>query len=85
MELSEQAQAICAEHYNWRSRSSCNKCPLQPECHKPCAQLTQESLDSWRKRVNDLADRHSTPLPYGVTECAKAQLDIFNDTKEPAA
>ncbi|MCJ1887387.1 hypothetical protein LNN38_21175 [Pseudomonas sp. LA21] len=27
----------------------------------------------------------SKPLPHGQAECAKAQLDIFNDTKEPAA
>lgn len=24
-------------------------------------------------------------LPHGVTQCAKAQLDIFTDTKEPTA
>lgn len=26
-ELSEAAQAICAQHYNFKSRSSCNACP----------------------------------------------------------
>ena len=54
-ELSAQAKAICAQHYNFKSRSSCNACPLQPECHKPCQQLTQASLDEWRGRVNALA------------------------------
>lgn len=54
-ELSAEAKAICAQHYNFKSRSSCNACPLQPECHKPCQQLTQASLDEWRGRVNALA------------------------------
>ena len=39
-ELSDTAKAICAKHYNFKSRSSCNACPLQPECHKPAATLT---------------------------------------------
>ena len=54
--LSEQAKNICAEHYNFKSRSSCNSCPLQPECHKPSANLTRESLAEWRVRVNALAE-----------------------------
>lgn len=57
--LSEAAQAICAKHYNFKSRSSCNACSLQPECHKPCATLTQASLDEWRGRVNRLAEQHT--------------------------
>lgn len=59
-ELTKQAKAICAEHYNFKSRSSCNACPLQPECHKPCHALTQESLNEWRGRVNLLADAAAT-------------------------
>lgn len=53
--LSEQAKNICIKHYNFKSRSSCNSCPLRPECHKPSANLTHESLAEWRGRVNALA------------------------------
>ncbi|MGC8384966.1 hypothetical protein ACP3P8_23025 [Pseudomonas aeruginosa] len=28
---------------------------------------------------------HPAPLPHGEDECARAQLDIFHDTKEPIA
>lgn len=31
------------------------------------------------------AQAESPQLPHGATECAKAQLDIFHDSKEPAA
>lgn len=54
-ELSPAAVAICARHYSFNSRSSCNACPLQPECHRPGETLTQASLDEWRERVNRLA------------------------------
>lgn len=59
-ELSEAAQAICAQHYNFKSRSSCNACPLQPECHSPARTASQTDMDEWRERVNRLAER-STP------------------------
>lgn len=55
-ELSEAAQAICAQHYSFKSRSSCNACPLRPECHRPGETLSQASLDDWRERVNRLAE-----------------------------
>lgn len=31
------------------------------------------------------AQAERQPLPHGAAECAAAQLDIFHDTKEPAA
>lgn len=58
-ELSDAAKAICAKHYNFKSRSSCNACPLQPECHRPSETLTQASLDEWRGRVDRLAEQHT--------------------------
>ena len=69
-ELSDTAKSICAKHYNFKSRSSCNACPLQPECHKPAATLTQESMDEWRGRVNRLA------LPHGEAECLAVQESL---------
>ncbi|MBF0675548.1 hypothetical protein [Pseudomonas sp.] len=56
-DLSEAAKAICAKHYNFKSRSSCNPCSLRPECHRPGETLTQASLDEWRGRVNRLAEQ----------------------------
>lgn len=69
-ELSAAAQAICAQHYNFKSRSSCNACPLQPECHRQVETLTQASLDEWRERVNRLA------LPHGEAECREHQKEL---------
>lgn len=56
-ELSDKARAICAEHYNFKSRSSCNPCPLISECHSPSKGSSQADLDAWRNRVNALAER----------------------------
>jgi len=61
-QLSPQAVAICARHYNWKSRTSCNACTLQPECHRPCQQLTEQSLGEWRARVNRKAEDASMSL-----------------------
>ncbi len=72
-ELSQAAKAICEKHYNFKSRSSCNPCPLRAECHKPCQHLNQASLDEWRDRVNRLAE----PLPHGQAECLKGQAEVF--------
>ncbi len=69
-ELSEAAQSICAQHYNFKSRSSCNACPLQPECHRSFV-LTEASLGEWQERLNRLA------LPHGEAECMAAQKDLF--------
>lgn len=55
-ELSDTAKAICAQHYNFKSRSSCNPCLLRPECHSPSATASQNQLDEWRDRVNRLAE-----------------------------
>ena len=56
-ELSEKAQAICAKHYSFKSRASCNSCPLIKECHNPSRTATQVDLDAWRDRVNVLAEQ----------------------------
>ncbi|QJP09037.1 hypothetical protein [Pseudomonas multiresinivorans] len=41
---------------------------------------TDGRYDAW------LAELYPPPrLPHGARECSAAQLDIFNDTKEPAA
>jgi hypothetical protein len=69
-ELSEAAQAICARHYNFKSHSSCNACPLQPGCHRSFV-LTEASLGEWQERLNRLA------LPHGEAECRAAQKDLF--------
>lgn len=68
-ELSEAAQAICAQHYNFKSHTSCNACPLQPECHRSFV-LTEASLSEWQERLNKLA------LPHGPLECAVAQQEL---------
>lgn len=54
-ELSETATAICAKHYRYTDRSSCNPCPLRPECHNSPAIATHESMAAWRGRLNELA------------------------------
>lgn len=61
-QLSLKSSAICALHYNWKSRTSCNACPLQPECHRPCQQLTEQSLGEWRARVNHQAEEAGMSL-----------------------
>ena len=76
-ELSAEAKAICEQHYNFKSRASCNPCPLISECHKPSKGGSQAELNEWRGRLNALAQTHSKPLPFGPHECAQAQLDIF--------
>lgn len=68
-DLSEAVQAICAQNYNFKSRSSCNACPLQPECHRSFA-LTEALLSEWQERLNRLA------LPHGEAECTAAQQDL---------
>lgn len=55
-ELSDKAKAICARHYSFKSRASCNPCPLISECHRPCRGGSQQELDEWRGRVNKLAE-----------------------------
>lgn len=55
-QLSAKSQAICEQHYDFKSRSSCFRCPLQPACHKAIERLTQESLDEWREQINRLAE-----------------------------
>ena len=56
-ELSESAQAICAANFNWRTSSSCQRCPLHSECKKPGADASEQSLCEWRDRVNQLAEQ----------------------------
>ena len=56
-ELSESAQAICAANFNWRTSSSCKRCPLHSECKKPSADASELSLGEWRDRVNQLAEQ----------------------------
>lgn len=67
-EPSEAAQAICAQHYNFKSRSSCNACPLQPECHRYFV-LTEASLSEWQERLNRLALLHGKSE---FTTCARS-------------
>lgn len=68
-ELSEAAQSICAQRYNFKSQASCNACPLQPECHRSFV-LTEASLSEWQERLNRLA------LPHGPLEYAAAQQEL---------
>ena len=56
-ELSDKASAICKQHYSFKSRSSCNPCPLISECHSPSNGHSQADLDAWRDRVNALAEQ----------------------------
>lgn len=70
-ELSDAVQDICARHYSFKSRSSCNQCPLQPECHSPSRTASQADLNEWRERVNRLA------LPRGEAECRAVQKELF--------
>ena len=55
-ELSGAATAICAKHYRYSDRSSCNPCPLRPECHNSPTIATHESLVVGWERLNKLAE-----------------------------
>lgn len=48
-------------------------------------QLDQEDPDNEADDELGLPVRSDHHLPHGPAECSRAQIDIFNDTKEPAA
>ena len=53
-ELSPQALAVCARH--WQPRGAgCGRCPIRSACTSPAQPLTEATLDDWRSRVNAAA------------------------------
>jgi len=54
--ITDKASAVCAQHYG-KQGSGCGRCPIQAACHSPVKPLTQQTLDAWRQRVADAAER----------------------------
>ncbi len=50
------ADAVCAKHYG-KLGSGCGKCPIQQACHSNCTPLTWETLNAWRQRCADAAEK----------------------------
>ena len=52
------ASRVCKDHWTPKAHDKgCGKCPIRGACHAPIGRLTQESLDDWRERVEDQAER----------------------------
>lgn len=58
MELSDQAKAICAEHYRgWQQKvNGCGQCPIWATCTAPI-HWSQEGLDDHAAKINAAAER----------------------------
>lgn len=55
------AVEVCSEHYSFKDRSSCFRCPIQNECQIQVG-ASQEALDVWREKLEAAATQAAPAL-----------------------
>lgn len=58
-------RTICARYFDGHA-AGCSRCPIKSECHSsPTMNVTYESMEAWRSRLNAAAQAQINDLTSG--------------------
>lgn len=64
-QINGDVRTVCAKHFDGDS-SGCSRCPIRSECQSsPTMNVTYESMEAWRGRLNAAAGAVLNPRPCG--------------------